>query len=341
MGVALIATDPDLNIVFWNQAAARMFGAAADRMIGAPIGSTIPWEHRRDAEEAVRRVMKSGETRQFEWDHRDAQGQRRELAVTVASIVSETGECHGVSLCIRDITNRITLQNELHESRKMASLGEMAGAVAHHFNNIIGGVMTSIDYANTCHDAAVDRRVVTQIGRALGRAMGLVKGLLAFAQGDRHNEDWADLTETINEVTDETERLVQGKYIDFVLDLPNLPVWPVNHMALLTILRHVLRNAIEAMPEGGILRLEVSIENSSAVIRIGDTGVGLSDEAQSRMFEPFWTTKGVLGSGSSQSAGLGLAIAHGLTHMIGGTISVESEPNRGTRFTITIPATNL
>jgi len=336
LGVALIATDLNLEIVYWNSAARRMFGADASQMLGTPIGSTIPWSHRRDAEEAVRAVLETGEGRQFEWEHRDARGQRRELAVTIAPIVSEAAECHGASLCIRDITNRMVLQQELFESRKMASLGEMAGAVSHHFNNVLGGVVTSIDYANTCHDPSVDRRVLSQIGRGLTRAMGIVKGLLAFSKGDRRAEDWADLTELINVIADETEQLIAGRGIDFTLVMPRLPVWPVARTPLLTILKNIIQNAIDAMPQGGSLRFGVEMENDAAVIRISDTGVGLSDEAQSRMFEPFWTTKGVLGDGANQSTGLGLAVAHGLASMIGGDIAVTSAPGKGTCFTITI-----
>lgn len=336
LGVALIATDPEMQIVFWNAAARRMFGADAERMLGTSIGSTIPWEHRKEAEEAVRAVMQTGETRQFEWEHRDAQGRRTELAVTIAPIVGDSSECHGASLCIRDITQRIRLQGQLHENRKMASLGEMAGAVAHHFNNVLGGIVTSIDYANTCHDASVDRRVLSQIGRSLSRAMSIVKGLLAFSEGDRQAEDWADLTEVINGIADETERKIADRAITFTLDMPPTQVWPVPRTPLMTILRNVVQNAIDAMPQGGMLRIEAGVPEDAAIIRVFDSGVGLSDEAQSRMFEPFWTTKGVLGEGHNQSTGLGLAVAHGLAAMIRGVITVTSEPGKGTCFTLTL-----
>ena len=337
VGIALLACDRDLRVTYLNEAAQRLLDADPDRVTGAPAGSLMPWAHRANGEMVIREVIESGRTRHLQWDYRDTSGRPVELLIAVAPVVSVDGARQGASLCLWDITHRITQQDQWHEGRKMTSLGEMAGAVAHHFNNVLGGVVTGIDYANSCQDPALDRRVLVQAGRSLTKAMSIVKGLLAFAEGDRSAVDWADLTETINEVAEETERLVADRGITFRLDLRNCPVWPVRREPLLTILRNVIQNAIDAMPDGGLLTINVETSRDQATINIVDTGVGLSDEARTRVFEPFWTTKGVLGEGIGGSTGLGLAIAHGLITMIGGTISVSSAPQQGSCFTLTLP----
>jgi len=337
LGVALVAVDRDGHITFWNSAAARLFGATAESMMDTPVASVIPHDHRAAAEEAIREVIAGGDTREFEWQQRDAQGQRREQIVTIAPIVSRTGETMGASLCIRDITQRIAIQNKLNETRHMTSLGEMAGAVAHHFNNILGGVITSIDYANSCREGGVDQRFLKGIARSLAKATYLAKGLLAFAEGDRLANDWSDLTEVVYGVADEVESMIATRDIRFSLLLPRLPVRPVPRIPVATILRNIAQNAVEAMPDGGALTMEVVLDGDDAVVRISDTGVGISEEAMLRMFEPFWTTKGVLGDGITQAAGLGLPIAHGLAKMIGATISVTSEPGKGSSFFVRIP----
>ena len=337
IGVALIATDDELNIRTWNAASGRMFGAAAERMIGTPVILVIPQDRRIPAERMFRRAVEAGETSELEFQHRDSRGEARELSGTIAPVVSETGDRIGASICLRDITRRMHLQAEVHESRKMASLGAMAGAIAHHFNNILGGVVTSIDYANACADISVTRRVLGQTSRAVMRAAALVNGLLAFAEGAPRADDLSDLTELINDLADELERTIQGRKIEFVLDLPLLPVVPVPRTQLLTILRNIAQNAIEAMPNGGALRMDVSVSETAAVIVISDTGVGLDKDAQSRIFEPFWSTKSNRVAGSTGATGLGLAIAHGLAQVIGATITVASEPNKGSTFTVTIP----
>ncbi len=126
---------------------------------------------------------------------------------------------------------------------------------------------------------------------------------------------------------------------------------PVARGPVLTILQNISRNAIEAMPDGGKLSMEVSLGSDSVMIVISDTGCGLDEIAKSRMFEPFWTTKGepagrqadsVAGQARppglpGEATGLGLAIAHGLTRMIGGSISVDSKVGEGASFRITLP----
>ena len=337
LGVALIATDTDLRIRVWNAAATRMFGAAADRMIGTPLASMIPQDNRRVAERLLRRVIRTGQVSQLEFQHRDTQGRHRELAATIAAVVAESGERIGASVCFRDITSRIELHDKLEQSRKMAALGEMAGALAHHFNNILGGALTRIDYAKTLDDPGKYERMLDPVGRALTRAIALVNGLLAFSEGDRRTSDIADLTEIVTQVVDEIERKIQDRGIEFTLKVPPLRVVPLTQAPVATILGNIAQNAIEAMPDGGALGIEVILKNQTALFRIADTGVGLRSEDLSRIFEPFWSTKSAGSGGAGHVTGMGLAIAHGLAHMIGGSILVESEPSKGSCFTVILP----
>ncbi len=335
MGMALMATDAALHIRTWNAAAGRMFGAGAEAMIGAPVLSVLPQDRRIAAERMLRRAIEVRESGELEFQHHDAQAQTRELSASITPVLNDTGAAIGASICIRDVTRRIHLAAEVHESRKMVALGEMAGAIAHHFNNILGGIVTGIDYASANPESAVTRRVLTQTSRALMRASALVNGMLTFARGDPHSDDLSDLTEVLNDLAEETERAVQGRAIEFALDLPKLPVVPVPRAQLTTILRNMVQNAVEAMPEGGTLRIDASVTEAFAIIAVADTGRGLDEEARQRLFEPFWTTKRPDASGGV--SGLGLAIAHGIAQVIGASISVASELQRGTTFTVAVP----
>ena len=339
MGVTLISTDRNLTIQTWNAAATRMFGAAADRMIGTPIRSVVPQESRDTAERMLYQSIESGRTSQFEFQHRDQNGENRELTGTIAPILSEVGECLGASLCIRDITRRIQLQHQLAESRKMASLGSVAGAIAHHFNNILGGIITSVDFALSSGDSSMNSRVLQHTSKALQRATVLVHGLLVFAQGEPQAGDLSDFTEIVNGIAESVEKSIEGRNIEFNLKLPELPVLPYERMRIRTVLQNIVQNAIEAMPDGGALTLEVFLRADFIVTRIQDTGIGFDESAKSRIFEPFWSTKGTLTTqtGSAEGIGLGLAIAHGLVQTVGGTITVASVPGKGTIFEVTLP----
>ncbi len=349
LGVAVIAADTDLNICLWSTAAVRMFGAAEKQMLKTPVVTIIEQNRRAEVEKMLRQTFRTGESFEFEFECPDANGERRELAGTISPIPCDTGDRIGASVCFRDITRRIALQEEVAESRKMAALGEMAGAVAHHFNNILGGVVTSIDYARARHDPQIDRRVLEQLGGALTRANTLIGGLLAFAGGDRRSDGQCDLTDILRGVSGEFAETFRIQHIQFTLRIGELPRVPIARTQVGTILRNIIQNAIEAMPNGGSLCVETSVEGGAVITRITDTGVGLDKEALSRVFEPFWTTKGALASGSAsrsgdqetrssgQATGLGLAIAHGLAQMIGGSISAASQPERGSCFTVKMP----
>ena len=306
-------------------------------MLGTPIIQVIPQDHRTLAERIIRRTLETGEVLQFAFRHGDARARTRELVATVAPVVAEGGVRCAVSMCVRDITNRVDLQNELNESRKMASLGEMAGAIAHHFNNILGGVVTIIDFALGSDDTRLKNRTLEQIGPALQRATALIDGLLAFAQEDRRTEDLSDFTEIINQIADTTERRIEGTGTKLVFHVAKLPVLPVTRAATTTILTNIIENAIEAMPDGGELGINASLEGDHLIVCISDTGCGLDEETQSRIFEPFWTTKTALGSTSATATGLGLAIAHGLAQMVGGSISVTSTLGEGSSFRVVFP----
>jgi len=337
LGIAVVATDAEFHITLWNAAAARLFGAGAEQMRGTPLLSVFPMERRQVAERLLRRALEQREGNEFEFDYKDPGGHRREFAAAIAPIMTMGGDCSGVSLCVRDITKRMALQSDLAESQKMAALGEMAGAVAHHFNNVLGGIVTSIDYAHQSDDPAVTRRVFDQVSRALVRTSALVNGLLAFSEGGPHEDNLSDLTELLNGLADETEFALQGRNIRLETAIDSLPVTPVPREQFQIVLHNIMQNAMEAMPEGGLLTLGARVEGEGVVVLVSDTGRGLDQAGVARMFEPFWTTKGALATVQGRAAGLGLAIAHGIVHRMGGTIRVQSQVGKGTTLEIKIP----
>ncbi|MEK6798328.1 MAG: ATP-binding protein [Planctomycetota bacterium] len=341
LGAAVVAGDVQLCIQHWNRAATRMFGASEESMLASPVVSVFPADFRESADILCRQALTTGGTSQLEFQDRDAEGKHRELAATIAPIVTHAGHRVGVSVCFRDITKRIAMQTELLESRKMASLGEMAGAVAHHFNNILAGLVTSVDYATSVADnPVVVRRVLEQASQAAMRASTLVNGLLAVARGDTHLDDLADLTELLNELGYELEQTAGLQSVSFELKVESMPVVPIPKSPVHTILQNITRNAMEAMPEGGRLCITARVEDGSAIVTVTDSGKGMDEYARQRIFEPFWSTKHDAQLGG-RAAGLGLAVAYGLARVIGATISVESEPNRGSCFTVRIPLSPL
>jgi len=336
-GIPIVATDEQMTVRVWNEAAAEMFGVPAERMLGRPLVDVMPANRRDLAEQMFLRALRDHVVSEFEIVHTYRQPSPIHLGITVSPIFLKDGRCIGASACIRDITRRFELEKRLQASEKMASLGKLAGGLAHHFNNILGGVSTSVDYALQGEDPGALRRALRITSDAVSRAAKLTTHLLAFAEGDRRPDDLSDLTETVLAFADGLEPGLRERKIDLALDLNAAPVSEVPRHRLLTVLQNLANNAIEAMPRGGQLSLAVWTEGEDVRIEMSDTGCGIREPDQPHVFEPFFTTKDQTRPHGMGGGGLGLAVVHGLVREIGGAISLHSTPGEGCQVEIRFP----
>jgi len=220
------------------------------------------------------------------------------------------------------------------KSQRMSALGGMAGAVAHHFNNVLGGIITSIDFAQESDNPQTLRRVLKNTVAAVSRANKLTLGLLAFAEGDSTDPAAAEIHQTVRNFVNELLPRLKSRNIFLETDLsPVMAIMPVKRIC--TILDNLTANACEAMPSGGRLTLQLVQEHKEIVLRVSDTGTGMPAEAANRLFEPFFTTK--TGTSRDDHIGLGLAVVHGLVRQLGGTADLTSKPSDGTTCTIRLP----
>ncbi len=337
-GVGMIATDRELHIRAWNPAAMRIFGASAAQMTGTDAVAILPRPRRQLVRRLLTRAIEMGESNEFEFQQRDEHGQSRELAIAITPIASDEGFTFGALICIRDITKRVQAVSQLHESQKMVALGEMAGAMSHHFNNILGGIVTSVDFALASDDGTIARSVLEKTARALTRATQLMRGLLAFAEGSRSHPDQCDFSELLINLTDRAERRTADRGIAVMLDLPPLPVMAVPRDALENVVENLVQNAITAMPKGGTLTICGSCDNDVLRVQVTDSGFGMAPQELERCFEPFYRVPGdTKGEVPTQARGLGLAVAFGIVRNLGGSITARSEVDKGSSFEVSIP----
>ncbi len=336
-GMAMLTADVHGDIIGWNAAAGRMFGASAAEMMGTDWAQVVPVDEREHARQLMTDCLREGRINEFSFSVRDEHGHERRLAAIVSPITDGSGARVGGLAGVRDITNRVILQERLAQKSKMAALGEMAGALSHHFNNILGGVVTSVDFALASSDPMVLRRVMEKTAEALSRATGLVDSLLAFAEGDFRDATLSELGEVIIDLISDTEARLTSTGIGLEVDLRSLPVIEVPRTAMRTVLSNLVDNAIESMSAGGgTLKIAADADEHTAYIRVSDTGCGLDEESLTRIFEPFFSTKSSAGSGKL-SRGLGLAVTHGILKVLRGTIYVHSAVGAGTEFEVRLP----
>lgn len=335
--LAMIATDAEFRIVCANATAGRLLGMAEADMLGKPMWVIVPANRRRLLERLLHRTMGRGESTQFDVRLPDSSGKLRNLAVTLASMPDAQGRPQGVAAWVIDETHRKQLSDRLAHVEKMASLGTLAGGIAHHFNNILGGVATFVDYALTSEDLPAMKRALQMTAEAAARASKITQSLLSFATKDHKHSDMADLTEVVLTFVNLVERPLSEQNIKIHMDLKPVPMVAVEANRMHQVLGNLLTNAEEAMPEGGTVTVTLGQSDSDVRLTFSDTGCGIEPKHLPLVFEPFFTTKGLLAGGDKANPGLGLSIVHGIVTEMGGTISVKSRLGESTEFAIALP----
>jgi signal transduction histidine kinase len=258
--------------------------------------------------------------------------QYQRLQITIHQLRSMQLELHD-----RMEAQRIA-ENRLIQAAKLAAVGEMAAGIAHELNNPLTSVtgFSELVMENLSKDtiAYKDLELVLKEAR---RARDVVRRLLDFARQSESTRASASLNEVIGDVVALSRHLIQISGVELNLNLePDLPWASMDSNQIKQVLLNLVHNALQAMPDGG--EMEIKSESASrndrdwVVVSVRDTGVGISQTEQARIFEPFYTTKGNRGG-----TGLGLSVTYGIITDHGGQIDVESQPNVGSKFMVWLP----
>jgi two-component system cell cycle sensor histidine kinase/response regulator CckA len=346
-GMLTVAADGTIQSA--NPAAREMFGYAPAEMIGRPSSDLLAPSLRESSKRARELYLDTG-TRTMSWTAFDTIGCRADG--TEFPIEGSYGEYTDDQLyftwIVRDVSDRKALEDQLLQAQKMEAVGQLAGGVAHDFNNMltaIGGFAELI--ADDPDDAEGRSYAVEAIRAATERAAGLTRQLLAFSRRQSLEPRILSLDDTIRRIEPLLRRLL-GEQVELVVRQAD-GLWPVlaDPSQLETVVVNLAINGRDAMPDGGTLTIEtanVDVDESHttqgvdippgpyAILSVTDTGTGIDKETLGHIFEPFFTTK-ELGHGT----GLGLSSAKSVIEGSGGAIRVDAEPGRGTTFKVYLP----
>jgi PAS domain S-box-containing protein len=252
------------------------------------------------------------------------------------------GEIH-VDGIEADVTERVKLEEQLRHAQKMEAIGQLAGGVAHDFNNILTAVIGYSDLLLKRMAAGdPNRRAVEEIRRGGDRAAGLTRQLLAFGRRATTQPRLLDIDKAIRDLEPMLRRLV-AEDVAIELDLRAASTVRIDPTQLEQVIVNLAVNARDALPAGGVVRIETDSVHRDAEavgvaaprsvrLRFSDTGTGISAEVLEHIFEPFFTTKD-----PGRGTGLGLAMVYGIVRQHHGSIDVRSELGRGTEFTLYLP----
>jgi signal transduction histidine kinase len=224
------------------------------------------------------------------------------------------------------------LEAQLQQSRRLESVGKLAGGVAHDFNNLLAIIQGYADFALEAATDDEQRRDLEELSKAATRGAELVRQLLAFSRRQPVDAVALDVTEVVRDVEPMLRRAI-GEHIELRCWLASeLPPTVIDPGQLSQVLVNLAVNARDAMPGGGRLTIRATQVGASVRLVVEDTGHGMDEETLAKAFDPFFTTKGP-GSGT----GLGLATVYTIVDQAGGTIALDSDPAFGTRVTIELP----
>jgi PAS domain S-box-containing protein len=331
----------DLNgiVLSWNEGAHRMFGYTAQEMIGQSILRLIPEELHYEEDEILRKLRAGERIEHYETTRQRKDGSRIDVSVTISPIRDGSGRVTGASKIARDISDRKRIERLLIQSEKLAATGRMAATIAHEINNPLESVVNLIFLAR--HHCPADGKANEYLLTAeeeLERVSHIARQTLGYYR-DTSSPTPVYLHDLIENVLTVYNSKLIANGIGIDKEFNDLQKIVVSKGEMLQVFANVIANAVDAMRNGGSLKISVrkigggtTGDGIRTVIR--DNGEGIAQENMERIFEPFFTTKGNVGTG------IGLWIAKQLIERRGGQISFSSSTEKsksGTAVTIFLP----
>ena len=355
IGDAVIATDCNGNVTFMNPVSENLTGwmhAEARGKFVTEIFRVIDENTRQAIETPATVALREGKTVDLRSNVLliTKEGAETPIDDSAAPILDDKGEMLGVVLIFKDVTRRKQHEQQIREMQKMEAVGRLAGGIAHDFNNLMTVVMVNSDLLLWQLQAEDPVHIkIEEIKEAGERAAELTKQLLALSRKQILQPKVFDLNREVTGMEKVLGGLI-GEQISLATALSPAPcLINADPVQIKQVLLNLVINARDAMSNGGTISVATEIVNLDetffegnsdaqqpggryALLKVTDTGSGMSAEQQQHIFEPFFTTKAL-----GQGTGLGLATVNGIVKQSGGHIRVKSKPGDGTTFEIYLP----
>jgi PAS domain S-box-containing protein len=345
----VIETAP---VVIWSQSALNgtisvispsietLTGYTPDELISSNnIFDRLAYTEDKDkGQKHLRLAVKDKEQQSFEMRLAHKRGMVKIVSILLTPGFDVDGKLVRIDGIAIDITDKKLLESQIVQSEKMAAVGLLAAGVAHEFNNLLGGIMGNLSFAeNYPGDTGLCLKCIKESLNATERAADLVQSLLSYSR----RKDDTGTNVHVNDILEDIIKLVgkeiKHKAIKLIKNYREVPAIKAKPGQLQQVFLNILINAIQAVQESGLISISVWAGNDKVYIEFADNGTGITKENIEKIFDPFFSTKGIWHDGKSRGTGLGLSISHNIIKDHGGDILVHSLPDSGTEFTIVLP----
>jgi PAS domain S-box-containing protein len=331
---AIITINDDHVIVGFNRGAEQMFGFSRAEALGQDLNIVIPPPYKAEHRGYVRRYVATREARMIGKHVRLTALRRdgREFPISISFSVAEIHDNLYFTGIIRDITEYQEMEERVLQSERLAAVGNTVTHIAHEFENpllTIGGFARQLLKTPNLPDKA--SRKLAMIAEEVSYLEAMLVEMQDFVRRPSTQQFPGQITDTLGEALELFRDTFEEHHITVrrVEETP-LPQLAFDPRQVRQVFLNLLKNALEAMPQGGEISITVRVRQGNAEISIADTGQGMTPEVAENIFQPYFTTK-------EKGTGLGLAICQSIIQEHGGSISVDSSLGRGTTFTIQLP----
>jgi len=338
-GVATL--DSNGMLLTWNTAAEEIVGVRAPDMVGMRFEGVLDRlmlsdEDKNVLRQAISHVSETGRTHQsYKISFHPPDSEERYMNLSISQLLNSTGEQLGLVMIFEDITREIKMEDDFRRMGELAAVGQLAASIAHELRNPLSSIKGAAQFLRKEYEH--EGSVVEFLGIIIEEVNGLNKLTSEFLDFARPMQlELKPLS--VNKIVEKTLQLMSVHITDHNTavreDLnPNVPEIQADEQQLDQVLKNIILNALQAMPEGGVLSLETGpTASGGAYVSISDTGVGIQPDNIERIFQPFFTTK-------TKGTGLGLSVVHRIVENHGGRIDVTSEASKGSTFKIILPRT--
>jgi len=340
----IVVTDMKGNILIFNKGAEELLGYKAKEVIGKMNVRNLYLPE--VAKEVMKRMRSPdcggvGKLKSFPMVHKNRWGEVIDGSLSASIIYDDKGKEMATVGIFIDLRPRLEMEKRLREiqqqllqSEKLAAMGRLTSQVAHELNNPIYGIMNTLELLKTEIPPDSKRRSILDMSLSeTERLSEMLRNMLSFSKPQEEQRREIDINELMENIMLFFEKQLWESNIEVKTSLNRkLSRILASPNQLRQVILNIITNAKDAMPKGGVLTVETRARNNNIIINIKDTGIGIPEAIQDKIFDAFFTTKQAV-----KGVGLGLSVCYGIIKDHGGDIRVKSEPGKGSTFSVVLP----